>query len=257
MQRVKHKFSQPDHTKYSSLQSCIRTNDLELVGDGTHLTYFEMLGTFSFGNNDYALAIELWHSLVSHLGVPIDSVHVHPDRSDHAQLWTKYGYDIIHDTDCKWSDGNIGGYCCELYSRGIEIGNLVNTLDHSVDVGFGWERLHMIVENVARVDQTSLFGAYHPVVADHVRALTALWDHGVAPGGRGRHYVCQRLLRRMLPLLTGNERFVFDAWLSEQKQKRDITLSRARKTWRKHKDKSPEWWFDSCGLMPEEIKLLQ
>lgn len=256
MQRVKDKFLNPDLTKHGSLQSCIRTNDLDLVGDGTHLTYFEMLGNFSFGNNDYQLSVELWHSLMSDLGVKVDCVHVHPSCNDHKDLWLKRGYDVVGDPSCEWSDGNIGGYCCEMYSRGIEIGNLVNTLGHSTDVGFGWERLHMILEGTERVDQTYLFGNYHPVVADHVRTLEVMWRNGVEPGCKGRGYVCQRLLRRMIPYLVGTEKFVFDEWLENEKIKRTITLNRAKKMWRKHKDKSDEWWRGTCGILPEELKLI-
>lgn len=128
MQRVKNKFINLDYTKHGSLQSCIRTNDLELVGDGTHLTYFEMLGNFSFGNNDYELSVELWHSLIKDLGIKIDNIHIHPD-SNHRELWIKRGYSVVNDQECQWSDGNIGGYCCEIYSRGIEINKRKETLE--------------------------------------------------------------------------------------------------------------------------------
>lgn len=255
MQRVRDRFLMPNDTKHGSLQSCIRTNDLELVGDGSHLTFFQMLGNFHFGG-DYEASVELWHTILLDFGIPVDAVHCHPDKSDHQSLWTKRGYTVQDDTECVWSDGKIGGYCCEIYSRGLEIGNLVNTLDHSVDVGFGWERLMQISEGKSRVDQTSLFGNYHPIVADHSRTIEALWRHGIHPGNKQRNYVCRRLIRRMIPLLT-DERFIFDEWVESEREQLDKRLLEARRLWKRHQNKPADWWWTTCGILPEELNRLR
>jgi alanyl-tRNA synthetase len=40
----------PSGQKLVNVQKCLRTDDIEEVGDNTHGTFFEMLGNWSLGN---------------------------------------------------------------------------------------------------------------------------------------------------------------------------------------------------------------
>ena len=258
MQPFKKRFGQLGGGRHGSLQSCVRTDDIELVGDGSHLTYFEMVGNFSFGGNDYGSSVDLWHSILGDLRVPVTEIRVHPSRLDHQRLWVQRGYCVTPDPSCVWSDGTIGGHCCEVFCGSLEVGNLVNPLGHSVDVGFGWERLHQVVEGKPRVDQTSLFDTrLHPVLSDHCRTVTVLRQNGIEPGNKSRNYVCRRLLRRMLRLLSGNEQFEFSDWLQREREMRERSLKEGRRLWRKYRNKPPGFWWETFGILPEEIDLLQ
>lgn len=258
MQRLKPRFRNPDGGHHGSLQSVIRTNDLELVGDGTHLTYFQMLGNFSFGGNDYKLSVELWHRILKELSIPVDSIHCHPSRLDHKKLWTDLGYPVVDDPECEWSDGEVGGHSCEVYSHGVEIGNLVNPLEHSTDVGFGWERLFMILEGVKRVDETSLFNqSYHPIVRDHVRTLDVLWENQVKPGNKKREYVSRRLIRRVLRHLDGTERFSFSSWIESEKERKRLSMKEGSRYVRRNRQTfeqlDPVFFWETFGVLPEEL----
>ena len=260
MQDFKSLFLRPDGSKLGTVQTCVRTNDIELIGDGSHLSSFRMLGNFSFGGNDYQQSVEMWHLILNDLSVPVSHITVHPSQQNHKKLWRQLGYNIRLDEECVWSDGNIGGFCCEVFVGDLEVGNLVNTLGHSTDVGFGLERLQQVVEGKSRVDETSLFDTtLHPVVRDHNKTLDLLFDNGVKPGNKGPNYICRKLLRRLIPYLSGKENFVFGEWLLDEQQRRERCIKQCKNkiNTRKYKDKTDLWWWDTLGILPHELMELK
>lgn len=258
MQQVKSKFHNPDKSKYGSLQSCIRTNDFDLIGDGTHLSYFEMLGNFSFGGNDYECSVEMWDRIIRELKIRVSAIHYHPDRLDHRILWDKKGYVTVPNEECVWSDGEIGGNCCEVFVGDLEVGNLVNPQGCSTDVGFGFERLIQVLEGKSRVDQTSLFRQdVHPIVSDHIRTLDSFYKNGIKPGVKGRNFICQKLLRRLMKYYDNSKELSFGEWLELDKLNRNKKLIKGLSLWPKYHTKPPKFWWETFGISEEDLEKIK
>ena len=67
----------PEGTRLTDFQKCLRTNDIDEVGDNRHLTYFEMLGNWSLGDyfKEESIAIS-FEFLTKELGIPVEKLSV-------------------------------------------------------------------------------------------------------------------------------------------------------------------------------------
>ena len=67
----------PSGTRLTDFQKCVRTNDIDEVGDNRHLTYFEMLGNWSLGDyfKEESIAMS-YEFLTKELGIPSEKLSV-------------------------------------------------------------------------------------------------------------------------------------------------------------------------------------
>lgn len=110
-----------------SCQKCLRTNDIDNIGDARHLSFFEMLGNFSFGGYTKADAITWAYEFITspeHLGLPAERLYmtVFEDDDEAIELWHAQGvaYDHISRLGAEdnfWAAGPTGpcGPCSEIY----------------------------------------------------------------------------------------------------------------------------------------------
>ncbi|MCH7593705.1 MAG: alanine--tRNA ligase, partial [Chloroflexi bacterium] len=111
--------SKPPHPRMTTSQKSFRTTDIDEVGDATHLTLFEMLGNFSFGDYfkkeacDWALDL-----MVNHMGFERERLYITIyDGDDEAeQVWLDLGVppERIYrfgDEDNWWGPAGAEGPC--------------------------------------------------------------------------------------------------------------------------------------------------
>ena len=90
----------PAGTSLTDYQKCVRTNDIDEVGDNRHLTYFEMLGNWSLGDYFKEESIQMSYDfLTKELGIPVEKLSVTCFAGDEdcardevtASCWKKAG----------------------------------------------------------------------------------------------------------------------------------------------------------------------
>lgn len=90
----------PAGTRLTDYQKCVRTNDIEEVGDNRHLTYFEMLGNWSLGDYFKEESIQMSYDfLTKELNIPAEKISVTcfagdedcPRDNTTAECWKKAG----------------------------------------------------------------------------------------------------------------------------------------------------------------------
>lgn len=90
----------PAGTRLTDYQKCVRTNDIDEVGDNRHLTYFEMLGNWSLGDYFKEESIKMsFDFLTKELGIPVEKLSVTVFKGDEdcpkdevaALCWKKAG----------------------------------------------------------------------------------------------------------------------------------------------------------------------
>ena len=123
----------PAYIGTTTVQKCVRTNDIDNIGDARHLSFFEMLGNFSFGcyfkQEMCAWAFEFSTEV---LGLPKDKLYftVFEDDDETIEIWKSLGVAEDHisrlgEDDNFWRAGPTGpcGPCSEIYfDQGPEVG---------------------------------------------------------------------------------------------------------------------------------------
>lgn len=127
----------------ASVQKSFRTSDIDDVGDETHLTFFEMLGNFSFGGYQKKEAITYaFDFIIKEMQLPISYVTIFkgsavvPRDAESAEIWRSLGIRDIREEgmyDVFWGPTGGSGPCgptTEIYIKNtagqdIEIWNIV------------------------------------------------------------------------------------------------------------------------------------
>ena len=191
------------------VQRCMRTTDLDEIGDSTHLTVFEMLGSWSLGDYDGPQSLRWGYELIR------DGFGISPGRlhatvfggdgqvgadTDLIDTWGELGVPVELTTEDNWWSNGPTGLCgpdSELFiwtgstppqgspgtdERWVELwnhvmmryrrgadGGLQLLAQPNVDTGMGLERLLTVLQGKRSVYECDIFEPW-------IQALRALWS---------------------------------------------------------------------------------
>jgi alanyl-tRNA synthetase len=192
-----------------NVQRCLRTTDLDEVGDPWHLTVFEMLGSWSLGDYQGPQSLRWGYELIRDgFGIRPGALHATAFGGDEQvgpdielqETWADLGIPVELTREENWWSNGPTGLCgpdSELFAwtgstepqgtpgtdgRWLEIWNHVMLRYHrhpdgslerlarpSVDTGMGLERLLAVLQAVGSVFECDVFEPWMSTLAD-------LWD---------------------------------------------------------------------------------
>ncbi len=170
----------PQGKRLVNVQKCIRTQDIDEVGDSFHHTFFEMLGNWSLGDYWKQEAIEMsFNFLTKELKIPREEIFITCFKGDKsinvdkdtisAEIWEKLGIKknnikFLEKKDNWWGPAGETGPCgpdTEMFVKGIEIWNdvfmqyeksknkkFIPATQKNVDTGMGVERTVTILSGL-------------------------------------------------------------------------------------------------------------
>lgn len=95
----------PSGNKLTNCQKCLRTGDIDEVGDASHLTFFEMMGNWSLGDYFKKESITMSNDfLINELGIPQERIYISVFGGDAEvekdmetySVWKSLGYPDSH-----------------------------------------------------------------------------------------------------------------------------------------------------------------
>ncbi|WP_030612062.1 alanine--tRNA ligase-related protein [Streptomyces fulvoviolaceus] len=108
----------PQGRRLVNVQRCLRTTDLEEVGDSSHLTVFEMLGSWSLGDYSHSQSLRWGYELLRDgFGIPDQRLHVTVFGGDEQvgpdleslRTWEELGVPVEPTREENWwSNGPVG-----------------------------------------------------------------------------------------------------------------------------------------------------